>query len=339
MSIEAIVETIVTFVRDHQSWAAPVAFLVAFAESFCFLSIFWPGTAILVGITALLAAGGVDKSILLPAIIAAGLGGTVGYAVSYWIGRYFKDSIANVWPFSSRPDLIPHGKSFFEKWGVWGVFFGHFFGPVRAVIPVVAGIFDMRQLPFQIANTASAFMWAAGVIAPSFFLVTFKAEIFAFLREHELIVAAFMALVAYLNSIPTPLMAIPTLILFVGTGALHLFAGGHPIAIFLAGAAGAFAGDLHAYFTGRQRPRDFHAIWPNSWSPEAADDARAFVAKWGLPGIVMSKFHTTRRAFAPLAAGAASIALPSFLAVSLASSLLWAGVLLSPRFVLQLIGW
>jgi membrane protein DedA with SNARE-associated domain len=49
------------------------------------------------------------------------------------------------------------------------VFLGHFFGPIRAVIPVIAGMAAMRQIPFQIANITSAFLWAGGVIAPSFF--------------------------------------------------------------------------------------------------------------------------------------------------------------------------
>jgi membrane protein DedA with SNARE-associated domain len=37
------------------------------------------------------------------------------------------------------------------------------------VIPVIAGMAAMPHLQFQIANIASAFIWAAGVIAPSFY--------------------------------------------------------------------------------------------------------------------------------------------------------------------------
>jgi membrane protein DedA with SNARE-associated domain len=60
--------------------------------------------------------------------------------------------------------MLQRGREFFHKWGTLGVFLGHFFGPVRAVIPVVAGTFGMRQVPFQIANISSAFLWAAGVL-------------------------------------------------------------------------------------------------------------------------------------------------------------------------------
>ena len=335
--VQHIVDLIVTFVREHQAWAAPIAFLVAFGESICFLSLIWPGTAILAGITVLLSASGTDLQTLWPAVIAAGLGGALGYSLSYWVGLYFKDGIANIWPFTRNPDLIPHGKSFFDKHGAWGVFLGHFFGPVRAVIPVVAGMFAMPQWPFQIANFASAFLWAGWVILAPFFLVTFKEEVFSFMRNYEPLIAGLLFGAAFLNSIPTPLMAIPTLIVFVGLGAAHLFAGGDLITIFVAGGLGAFAGDIVGYFTGRKRHQDFQTVWPNSWSPESADKARAFTSRFGVIGLLWSKFHTTLRAFVPLASGAQGQPLWAFMIVSAVSAAIWSGVLLSPRYLIAML--
>lgn len=169
MSVQDIVDVIVTFVRTNEGWAGPVAFLVAFLESFCFLSILWPGTAILIGISALLARSGVEMGILWPAIIWAGVGGSLGYAISYWIGLYYKDGIKDLWPFNRNVAMVDRGQQFFDKWGAFGVFFGHFFGPVRAIIPVIAGMYAMPQWQFQAANILAAFIWAAGVIAPTYF--------------------------------------------------------------------------------------------------------------------------------------------------------------------------
>ena len=42
-----------------------------------------------------------------------------------------------------------------------GIFIGRFFGPLRASVPLVAGIFEMPYWRFQIANFTSAFVWAA----------------------------------------------------------------------------------------------------------------------------------------------------------------------------------
>ena len=166
MTLAEVADVVVVFVRDHRAWAAPICFALAFGESLAFLSLVLPATVILAAIGTLLAASGMDLAKLWDVWLGAGLGGSLGYAISYWIGLYFKDSIHTVWPFRAYPEMLPRGKTFFDKWGVFGVFLGHFFGPVRAVIPVVAGMYAMRQLPFQLANVSSAFLWAFGVMAP-----------------------------------------------------------------------------------------------------------------------------------------------------------------------------
>lgn len=162
--MEHLAQSIIAFVEQNQAWIAPITFLLAFGESLAFVSLILPSTVILVFIAGLIGGAGVGVATIFWVWIAAGVGGALGYSVSYWVGAYFKDDIDKVWPFRSRPEMLVRGRDFFEKWGTWGVFFGHFFGPVRAVIPVVAGSFAMRQLPFQIANISSAFLWAAGVL-------------------------------------------------------------------------------------------------------------------------------------------------------------------------------
>jgi len=57
---------------------------------------------------------------------------------------------------------------FFERWGVIAVFCGRFFGPFRAIVPIAAGLSTMSWLKFQIANLASAVLWATGILAPGF---------------------------------------------------------------------------------------------------------------------------------------------------------------------------
>jgi membrane protein DedA with SNARE-associated domain len=334
MSVQAIVDTVVSFVREHEAWAAPIAFIVAFGESFCFLSLVWPGTAILAAVAALLAASGVPETVLLPAILAAAAGGTLGYAASYWIGLYFRESVDRIWPFSTRPYLIEHARSFFERYGAFSVFLGHFFGPVRAVIPVVAGMFAMRQLPLQVANIASALIWAAGIIAPSFYIVAFRDQILPLLREHEIIVAFVLFVLAATNSVPRPFLFLPTLILFAGIGALHIFAGGDFLLIWLAGAAGAMVGDIHAYITGKRHQGNLKGAWP--WTADASDRARArsMIERMGLPAVIVSKFRGFNRGLVPLMAGAKDMALVPFIAASAASALLWSAVLLLPAIVI-----
>ena len=162
--MEHFTQSVIEFVRINQGWMAPIAFLLAFGESLAFVSLILPSTVILVAMAGLLGASGMSIANFFWVWFAAGLGGALGYAVSYWVGFYFKDDIDKVWPFRTRPEMLRRGREFFEKWSTLSVFLGHFFGPVRAVIPVIAGTLAMKQIPFQIANMTSAFLWAAGVL-------------------------------------------------------------------------------------------------------------------------------------------------------------------------------
>ncbi len=166
MTIAEIANDVIEFVRDHQAWAAPVVFLLAFGESLAFLSLMVPGWLALVGIGALLGASGIS---FWPVWIAGALGAALGDWISYWIGYKFKDDVARMWPLSRYPDLLPSAEKFVATWGVPSIFIGRFFGPLRAFVPLAAGIFEMPYRRFQFANFTSAFVWAAVVLSPGTF--------------------------------------------------------------------------------------------------------------------------------------------------------------------------
>src|SRR5262245_37599005 len=157
MSLEESARTIIDCVRAHEAWAAPIVFALAFGESLAFISLLLPAWAALVGIGALLGAGGID---FVPVWIAGSIGAALGDWLSYWIGTKFKSSLAGVWPLSRHPDLLPRGEAFIRRWGALAIFIGRFSGPLRASVPLVAGIFAMPYWTFQLANFTSAFVWA-----------------------------------------------------------------------------------------------------------------------------------------------------------------------------------
>ena len=66
-----------------------------------------------------------------------------------------------MWPLSQHPNVIPAGEAFIKKWGAYAIFIGRFSGPLRASVPLVAGVFAMPYWRFQFANFSSAFVWAA----------------------------------------------------------------------------------------------------------------------------------------------------------------------------------
>ena len=163
-SMRSFVDPVINFVKNNQQWALPIVFLLAFGESLAFVSLILPATVILASIAGLLGGAQVDKVMAFWVWFAAGAGGALGYAASYWIGWWFRDDIEKVWPLRNHPEAVTRTRAFFKKWGALAVFFGHFFGPVRAVIPVVAGSLGLNHLTFQIANISSSFLWALGVL-------------------------------------------------------------------------------------------------------------------------------------------------------------------------------
>jgi membrane protein DedA with SNARE-associated domain len=158
--------TVMEIVRTHAVLAPPIVFLLAFGESLAFVSLLLPATVLLVGGGGIFSAAGIG---FWPIWGAAVAGAAIGDWVSYWLGFYYKEAIGSIWPLSRYPLLLPKGRAFFEKWGAAGVFFGRFFGPLRCIMPLVAGICAMPLVSFQIANLTSAVLWATAVLAPGRF--------------------------------------------------------------------------------------------------------------------------------------------------------------------------
>lgn len=159
--MEGLTEALLAFIKAHQDWAVAVMLVTAFCESFAFLSLLFPGTVLLI------AAGALAKSGTLPYLpIMAGaiIGAVAGDTVSYWIGVRVGGGVAKIWPFTRHRDLLPRGIRFFARHGGKSVFIGRFFGPIRAVIPLAAGIMEMPPQRFWVANIASALAWAPMLI-------------------------------------------------------------------------------------------------------------------------------------------------------------------------------
>jgi membrane protein DedA with SNARE-associated domain len=158
MSLEDYTQGVIEFVRVHEVWAAPIAGALAFGESLAFISLLLPAWAVLVGIGVLIGSSGIN---FWPIWVVAAIGAALGDWLSYWVGIKVGPAVGKMWPLSRHPDLIPRGERFVTRWGALGIFIGRFFGPLRASVPLAAGIFAMPYWRFQAANFASAFVWAA----------------------------------------------------------------------------------------------------------------------------------------------------------------------------------
>jgi membrane protein DedA with SNARE-associated domain len=159
--MEQFAHALADFVRLHQAWATPIVFLLAFGESLAFISLLIPAWGALVAIGALIGASGIS---FYPVWIAGAIGAALGDWVSYWFGYRYKEHVAQMWPLSRYPEILPRGEAFVRSWGVPSIFIGRFFGPLRASVPLAAGIFEMPYWSFQAANFVSALVWAAALL-------------------------------------------------------------------------------------------------------------------------------------------------------------------------------
>ena len=158
---------VLDFVRQHPNWAALIVFVLAFGESLAFVSLILPFWAMLVGIGSVI--GAANPLLFWTIVSAAAIGAALGDWLSYWLGYHYHAQIQQMWPLNKYPKLIENGHRFFERFGVWAVVLGRFSGPLRASIPIVAGITEMPWLRFQIANWGSAFLWAGVLLSPGTF--------------------------------------------------------------------------------------------------------------------------------------------------------------------------
>lgn len=150
------------FAREHPESAFVIAFGSAFGESFVGVSFLVPGTTILVGLGVLIQALGMNP---VPIWLGAAIGAILGDWVSYWIGHHYKEHALAIWPISRYPAQMEKALTFFRRWGIWAIFLGRFTGPLRATVPIVAGISQMAFWPFQVSNVSSALLWSAVLIA------------------------------------------------------------------------------------------------------------------------------------------------------------------------------
>ncbi len=151
------------FIAAHRAWAMPLIFLVSFGESFAFISLLVPGTTILAACGALVPGGTLS---LLPLLAGAIPGAVLGDGASYWLGRRYGPAVTRRWPLSRHPGMVAKGEAFLRRHGVASVAIGRFFGPIRAVIPLVAGMARMDRCAFWLANVGSALVWAPAIMLP-----------------------------------------------------------------------------------------------------------------------------------------------------------------------------
>jgi undecaprenyl-diphosphatase len=156
-------QQLLEWVQLNPEYAGLIIFAMALAESLAIIGVLIPGVVILFGAGTLIGAGIID---FWSSCLWAIAGAIIGDGLSYWLGHHF-EYITDKWKWARvHPDAMQKGFNFFEKYGDLSVALGRFFGPIRAVVPLVAGLMRMPPKRFYIANILSALVWAPAYLLP-----------------------------------------------------------------------------------------------------------------------------------------------------------------------------
>jgi undecaprenyl-diphosphatase len=124
---------------------------LTFVETLALVGFALPGTTLFI-FAGVLCSRGYMRLEYVIAIIA--VAGTAGSTLSYFFGKVGGDWIKekNI----LHQEKLLRAERFFKRYGEWSVLISHFVGPLRPLIPMVAGIFKTPKKQFLIVNSLSA---------------------------------------------------------------------------------------------------------------------------------------------------------------------------------------
>lgn len=153
--MEQLLQDIFNFLPGGVPFIAAV-FLVAFLEALVGIGLIMPGSVLTV-FCGWLAFH--DKAPITTVMASAAFGALLGDLFSYWLGARLG---SNLWQWrllEKHRDLLRLSEVFFLEHGGKGVFFGRFLGPIRGLVPFVAGVGHMRPGVFGCYAVISAVLW------------------------------------------------------------------------------------------------------------------------------------------------------------------------------------
>lgn len=151
------IQPFLDWITAHPTWSGFIVFLISLSESLAIIGLVVPGVVMMTAI------GGMMGSGHLPfweTLSWAVLGAIAGDGISYWLGYHYHQRLRDFWPFKQFPKFLARGEAFFKHHGGKSIIFGRFVGPVRPMIPVIAGMMDMSPRRFLFFNILSALAWA-----------------------------------------------------------------------------------------------------------------------------------------------------------------------------------
>ncbi|AVO54141.1 bifunctional DedA family/phosphatase PAP2 family protein [Ectopseudomonas mendocina] len=156
-------DSMTTWLQGSPHWLALAIFLVACLECLAVAGIIIPGTVLLFSLAVLAGSGALE---LWQTLLLAYTGGLLGDAISYCIGRRFHQGIRGLPVLRDHPEWLSGAENYFQRYGVISLLVGRYIGPLRPMLPLVAGMLDMPAVRFALVSILAAAGWAVAYMLP-----------------------------------------------------------------------------------------------------------------------------------------------------------------------------
>jgi len=156
-------DSLTAWLGANPQWLGLAIFLVACVECLAIAGIIVPGTVLLFAVAVLAGSGAFS---LGETLLLGFLGGLLGDAISYTIGKYFHQNIRRLPLLRSHPEWIGSAEAYFQRYGIASLLVGRFIGPLRPMLPMVAGMFDMPLPRFIAVSLVAGAGWSVAYLLP-----------------------------------------------------------------------------------------------------------------------------------------------------------------------------
>ncbi|MCP1443258.1 undecaprenyl-diphosphatase [Pseudomonas sp. GGS8] len=156
-------DSVTGWLTVNPQWLAVAVFVVACVECLAIAGLIVPGTVLLFAVAVLAGSGALS---LGETLLLGFLGGVLGDVVSYFLGRHFHQNIRRLPGLRHHPEWIAGAEAYFQRYGIASLLVGRFIGPLRPMLPMVAGMFDMPFPRFAAVSLLAAAGWSVAYLLP-----------------------------------------------------------------------------------------------------------------------------------------------------------------------------
>lgn len=156
-------QSLPAWLASHPQWLGLGVALIALLECTALIGVLWPGVILLFSVALLAGQSGMS---LLPLFLLCWGGTLTGNLLSYALGTRMRYSTRKLPLLRSHPHWLSRAELQLEHYGSASLFLGHFIGPVRPMLPILAGMLQLRARTFIGIIFPTTALWSFTSVLP-----------------------------------------------------------------------------------------------------------------------------------------------------------------------------